>query len=178
MRLSISDTCRLRLLEEPDAAELHAQIEANRELLARWLPWAAGQTFEDTLGFIRGTRKQLERNDGMQLAIVCDERIVGMVGYRAVEWERRSTSIGYWLAAEQQGRGTMTEAVRALVDHAVSGWRLDRVEIGAAAENHRSRAIPERLGFRLEETVPEAEVVGARRLDRVVYAISAAEWRR
>lgn len=178
MRLSLSPTCRLRLLEESDAAELHALIEANRELLARWLPWAAEQAFEDTLDFIRRTREQVAGSDGFQLAIVCGEEIAGVVGYREVDWERRSTSLGYWLGAERQGRGTMTEAVRALVDHAVSGWRLDRVEIRAAVENRRSRAIPERLGFRLERTLPEAEVVEGRRFDTALYAISAADWPR
>jgi ribosomal-protein-serine acetyltransferase len=176
MRLSISASCRLRLLEESDAAELHALIEANRELLARWLPWAAEQTFEDTLDFIRRTGEQLTGNDGIQLAIACAGKIAGVVGYREVNWERRTTSLGYWLGAEHQGRGTMTEAVRALVDHAVSGWGLDRVEIRAAVENRRSRAIPERLGFRLEQTLPEAETVGGRALDSAVYAISAADW--
>ncbi|HEX8689269.1 MAG TPA: GNAT family protein [Solirubrobacterales bacterium] len=178
MRLSISATCRLRLLEESDATELQALIEANRDQLAHWLPWAAGQTFEDTLAFIRRTKEQLDGNDGFQLAVVCGEKIVGVVGYRQVDWGRRATSLGYWLDAGHQGRGTMTEAVRALVDHAVSGWRLDRVEIRVAVENGRSRAIPERLGFRLERTLPDAEVVNGRHHDSAVYAISAAEWLR
>ncbi len=177
MRLSLSDTCRLRLLEESDAAELHGLIEANRDLLARWLPWAAKQTFEDTLEFVGRTKEQPIGNDGFQLAIVCAERIAGVVGYRDVDWEQRSTSLGYWLGAEHQGRGTMTEAVRALVDHAVFGWRLDRVEIRAAVDNRRSRAIPERLGFRLERTLRAAEVVGGRQLDSAVYAVSAEAWR-
>jgi ribosomal-protein-serine acetyltransferase len=178
MRLSISDACRLRLLEESDAAGLHALIEANRELLAQWLPWASGQTFDDTLDFIRRTREQLAANDGFQAVIVCGGGIAGVVGYRGVDWHERSTSLGYWLGAEHQGRGTMTAAVRTLVDHAMSGWELDRVEIQAAVENRRSRAIPERLGFSLERTLPEAETIDGRALDCVVYAMSAADWMR
>jgi hypothetical protein len=50
-RLQISDDTYLRLLGETDARELHGLIEANRTYLARWLPWAASQTFEDTLDF-------------------------------------------------------------------------------------------------------------------------------
>jgi ribosomal-protein-serine acetyltransferase len=178
MRLAISEGRHLRLLEESDAAELHALIEANRALLARWLPWAAGQTYADTVDFLRRTKAQLAANDGFQLAVVCDGNIAGVVGYREVDWERRSTSLGYWLAAPQQGKGTMTEAVRALVDHAVRGWRLDRVEIRAAVGNRRSQAIAERLDFRFEQLLPEAELVDGRRLDSVVYAVTAADWRR
>jgi ribosomal-protein-serine acetyltransferase len=69
----------------------------------------------------------------------------------------------------------MTEAVRALVDHALSVWELNRVEIHAAAENRRSRAIPERLGFRQEGTLREAEFVDGRYLDTVVYSMLAAD---
>jgi GrpB-like predicted nucleotidyltransferase (UPF0157 family)/RimJ/RimL family protein N-acetyltransferase len=176
LRLPLSDSSYLRLLEESDAQELQALIEANRAYLARWLPWAGGQAFEDTLGFIRKTRKQLTGNDGFQAAIVYKESIVGVIGYHAVDWDDRSTRIGYWLAEEYQGRGKVTAAVRALVDHALSVWRLNRVEIRAAVENRRSRAIPERLGFRQEGTVRKAERVGDRYLDSVVYAMSAADW--
>lgn len=170
MPTPLAENPDLRLLEESDAAELHALIEANRVYLARWLPWAAAQTFEDTAGFIRRTREQLLANNGFQLAILSEQRIAGVVGYHGVDWARRSTRIGYWLAEEHQGQGTMTAAAVILVDHALSVWELDRVEIRAAVENRRSRAVAERLGFREENTLREAEQVGDRFLDQVVYA--------
>jgi ribosomal-protein-serine acetyltransferase len=175
-RLQIIDDAYLRLLEEADAPELHALVEANRAYLARWLPWAASQTFDDTLGFIRRARSQLSANDGFQVAIARGEGIVGMAGFHAVNWANRSTSIGYWLNEADQGKGTMTAAVRALVDHALSVWQLNRVEIRAATENRRSRSIPERLGFHREGTLRQAELVGDRYLDSVVYSMLAAGW--
>lgn len=166
----------LRLLAEADAEELYALIDSNRDHLSRWLPWAAGQTFEDTLVFIRKTTGQLTENNGLQVAIIYAGSIVGVVGYHSVDWSSRRTSIGYWLAEEHQGRGTMTEAAGALTDHALSVWGLNRVEIRAAVENHQSRAIPERLGFREEGTLRAAERVGDRILDNVVYSMLAADW--
>jgi ribosomal-protein-serine acetyltransferase len=44
-------------------------------------------------------------------------------------------------------------------------------------ENRRSRAIPERLGFRQEGTLRQAELVDARYLDSVMYSMLAADWR-
>ncbi len=176
MRLPLSGSAHLRLLDESDARELHALIEANRAYLASWLPWAAGQSAADTVDFIHKTRLQLTENDGFQTAIVCEERIAGVIGYLGVDWSNRSTGIGYWLAEEQQGRGTMTRAVRALTDHALSAWELNRVEIRAAVENRRSRAVPERLGFRHEGTLQEAERLGDRCLDCALYAMLAADW--
>jgi ribosomal-protein-serine acetyltransferase len=176
-RLQITDDVYLRLLDEADAQELHELIEANRAHIARWLPWAASQTLDDTLDFIHRTRSQLSTNDGFQTAIVLGERIVGVIGYHGVDWPNRSTRIGYWLDEGHQGRGTMTAAVRLLVDHALSAWRLNRVEIRAAVENRRSRAIPERLGFRQEGTLRQAELIDGRYLDSVMYSMLAADWR-
>jgi ribosomal-protein-serine acetyltransferase len=168
----------LRLLEEADADEVFALIDANRAHLALWMPWAEReQEPADVLPFIRATRRQIAENNGLQTAILDpDERIVGIVGFHAVDWEHRKTSIGYWLAADQQGRGTMTEAVRALVDLAFGTWKLNRVTIQAAPDNSRSRAVPQRLGFREEGVLREVERIGERRIDNVVYAMLAADW--
>jgi ribosomal-protein-serine acetyltransferase len=174
--LEIRGDCYLRLLDEADAQELHGLIETNRAYLARWLPWARNQDFDDTLGFIRGTRSQLSDNDGFQLAVILAEGIVGVIGYHGVDWGNRSTRIGYWLDEGHQGKGTMTAAVRLLVDHALAVWDLNRVEIRAAAENRRSRAIPERLGFHQEGTLRQAELIDGRYLDSVVYSMLAADW--
>jgi ribosomal-protein-serine acetyltransferase len=174
--LRLSNGTHLRLLEESDAEEIYALIDSDRDYLAEWVPWAAGQTLDGVLQFIRLTRRQFTDNNGFQAAIVSNGEIVGVTGFHAVDWANRATSIGYWLGERHQGRGTMTEAVRALVDHAFEAWTLNRVEIRAAPENHRSRAIPERLGFVEEGTLSEAERIGDRFLDNVVYATLASRW--
>jgi ribosomal-protein-serine acetyltransferase len=176
LRLELSDACWLQMLDESDAQELHSLIDANRSHLSRWMPWATGQDLADTLGFIRLTRRQLVDNNGFQAAIVSEGQIIGVVGFHAVDWAHRTTSIGYWLGENRQGRGTMTRAVRALVDHALKTWQLNRVEIRVATGNARSRAIPERLGFREEGTLRQVERIGDCYLDSVVYAMLACDW--
>jgi ribosomal-protein-serine acetyltransferase len=174
--LRLSDAHSLRLLEDSDAVELHALVEANRAYLSRWMPWASSQSLGDTSAFIESARRQAAENDGFQAAIVFEGRIAGVVGFHSVDWPHRKTSVGYWLGEEHQGRGTMTRAVRALVDHALRTWQLHRVEARVAPENVRSRAVLERLGFRREGTLRQAELVGGRFLDNVVYAVLAPEW--
>jgi ribosomal-protein-serine acetyltransferase len=144
------DSFGIRPLQTADAPELHALLEANRDYLARWLPWAAGQELTETESFIAETEAQLARNDGFQAALAPSGPIIGVVGFHSVDWTNRNTSIGYWLAESAQGHGIMTTAIRALVDHAFDEWDLHRIEIHSAPANHRSRAIPERLGFREE----------------------------
>jgi len=166
----------LRLLEERDAPELDAVVEANREYLARWMPWAADNTEQDTLDYIRRVRKQLADNDGLTTAITVDGRIAGSVGMVSVSWRDLSTEIGYWLAAEHQGRGIMTAAVRAYLDYAFDTLELNRVGVKAAIKNARSRAVPERLGFTYEGTEREAERLGGRAHDLASYSMLNTEW--
>jgi ribosomal-protein-serine acetyltransferase len=175
LRHELPEGYALRLLEESDAEEVYGVVDANREELARWMPWVHGERSpDDVLPFIRSTRKQIADNDGLQTVIVDPAgRIAGMVGTHTVDWANRKTSIGYWLARDHQGRGVMTAAVRVHVDHAFATWKLNRVTIEASVDNARSRAIPERLGFREEGVLREVE-----RIDHVVYSMLAADWSR
>jgi ribosomal-protein-serine acetyltransferase len=167
---------RLRAINEEDAPELYAVVAESREHLSRWMPWAAGQTLDATLEFIRQARKQAADNLGFQRAMIHQGRIVGTIGFHRVDWEHRLTSLGYWIAQDAQGRGVVTRSVRTLTDHAFDAWLLNRVEIRAGVENLRSRAIPERLGFVQEGVLREAELVGDRFVDHAVYSMLAREW--
>jgi ribosomal-protein-serine acetyltransferase len=141
------------------------------------MAWAAKQTPEQTLRFIQSTHRQIAEDDGFTAALVAGDRIVGVVGFHGIDWANRSASIGYWLSEDEQGRGTMTEAVRALVEHAFTQWKLNRVEIRADIENVRSRAVPERLGFHQEGVLRQAYRVNENRYsDDAVYSMLAAEW--
>ncbi len=170
------DRLGVRPLKAGDAAELYARIEANRDHLARWMPWAAGQDLAGTERFVAEAEQQLLEENGFQAKVEPGSEIIGVAGFHRIDWANRNTSLGYWLAEAAQGQGTMTTVVRALLDYAFYEWDLHRVEIHCAPANRRSRAIPERLGFREEAHLREAELVGGRYLDSVVYGMLAAEW--
>jgi ribosomal-protein-serine acetyltransferase len=170
------DSLGVRPLETEDAAELHALVELNRAHLARWLPWAAGQDLDGTERFLAEAEAQFARDDGFQARIAPEGEILGVVGFHSIDWTNRNTSLGYWLAADAQGKGTMTTVVSSLLDHAFYEWELHRVEIHCAPDNVRSRAIPERFGFREEARLRETELVAGRYLDSVVYGLLEVEW--
>jgi ribosomal-protein-serine acetyltransferase len=173
--LAIRDGAVLRPYSEDDAAELTAVVAENREHLARWLPWAATYGHQDSLDFIALSRAQIEAGEGFEGAIVVDGELVGGAGFHAVDRLNRSTSIGYWLAAEAQGGGLMTATVRALLDQAFGAWELHRVVIEAVVDNVRSRAIPERLGFTEEGVLREAKLIRGRYEDAALYAMLASD---
>lgn len=175
--LELPGGCRLRLVAADDADELYRLVDANRAHLAEWLPWVPAASLDSIREFIGRALRQADEDDGFQATIV-DEAgaIAGFIGFHAVDWNHRSTGLGYWLAEDRQGRGTMTEAVRALTSLAFEAWHLNRVEIRVAVGNTRSAALPERLGFVKEGVLRQAERHGGQFKDTVVYSMLAAEW--
>jgi ribosomal-protein-serine acetyltransferase len=172
---------RLRPLTEDDAVELYALIDANRAHLARWMQWAADQTPEKTLAFIRDTHARHAAGEGFQGAVVQARRrpgrarIVGVAGMHRIDRANMAVELGYWLAADAQGAGIMTAAVAALVQHAFADLGLHRVQICAAVDNVRSRALIERLGFAFEGVARGHYRIGDGWHDDAVYALLAGE---
>ena len=97
-----------------------------------------------------------------------------MIGHHEVDRPNRSTSLGYWLDASHQGKGIMTASCRAMINHAFKELDLHRVVIRCATENHRSRAIPERLGFTLEGVARQSEWLYDHFVDLAVYGMLRA----
>ncbi|WP_035299487.1 GNAT family N-acetyltransferase [Brevibacillus thermoruber] len=169
----------LKRLEPADAEEMFWLTDVNRPYLRQWLPWLdMVREVKDTARFIALTIDQHHRRQGTHYGIWYNGRLAGTLGVHSIDWANRKTSIGYWLGAQFQGKGLMTQAVAAYLDHLVFGeWDLERVAIQAATGNHKSRAIPERLGFRLEGVLRSNEFLYDHYVDHAVYGMLAAEWR-
>lgn len=173
----LTDELSLVLLEPRHAGALFRAVDENRAHLRQWLPWVdLTRSPDDSREYIRGTQKQFGADKGFQTALVVRGEVAGMIGHTGIAWERRGTALGYWLAEKHQGRGYMTLACRAYVDHAFGELGLNRVEIRAATGNVRSRAIPERLGFTLEGVVRDTEWLYDHFVDHAVYGLLAREW--
>jgi ribosomal-protein-serine acetyltransferase len=174
---NIRDGVCVKLLEERHAPELFAVVDRERAYLREWLPWVDMSTeVEHTLNFIKTSLQQFAGNDGFAGGIWCGDEFIGGIGTHRIDWLNRRVEIGYWISQKFQGRGIVTDACRAVIDHAFHEWKLNRVEIHCAPENEKSCAIPKRLGFQFEATLREAQLVNGKYMDVSVYAMLAREW--
>jgi len=137
----------------------------------------ATESPQDSASFVRAAEAQAGAGTGLHLAIRDQGALAGVVGYRRLD-PPANLDIGYWLGDGFEGRGLMTAACRTLLTHAFAAAAAHRVQIRAAPGNARSRAVPERLGFRLEGVLREAEYLPSGWVDHCVYAMVAGEWAR
>ena len=161
-----------------DAEPAFAAVEHNREHLRQWLPWVDyTRTSADIRDFISRVQVQFDANQGPQVGIWVNGAFSGSLGCHAIDWANRSSSIGYWIDAAQQGRGLITRCCVVMLDYLFHEMALHRVEIRCGTGNRRSCAIPERLGFTREGVVREAEWVNDRWVDLVVWGMLEQDWR-
>ncbi|KJK75877.1 hypothetical protein H634G_09242 [Metarhizium anisopliae BRIP 53293] len=116
----------LRRWKLSDAAELHAAASSSAVELARWMPWAAdGYDLTKAQQFLDFTSKAWDNGESYDFAII----------------------VGYWLAKEATGRGLATRAA-SLLTRTAFAVGAEHVQIRHDERNHRSGAIPRRLGFK------------------------------
>ncbi len=152
-------------------------VDTQRDYLGRWLPWVAHT--HSVIPLRQYIRESMRFNSGGQRLtwfIWYDDRIVGSVGLVRVDAHNRSGEIGYWLSRQVQGRGIMTRAVAALVRYAFTSLELHRLVIKAPVENHRSRAVAERLGFQLEGILRQALQLRGAWFDLALYSCLREGW--
>lgn len=177
MQITINHELMLRTITLDDAETVFALTDTSRAYLREWLPWLDfTKELADTKSYIEGCIAGYEAKSSMSFVIIFHDKIVGIAGFNTINHANKIAAIGYWLSADAQGHGIMTTTVQALLQYAFVELQLNKVEIRAAVGNTKSRAIPERLGFKTEGTIRAAEWLYDHYVDHVVYGMLASEW--
>ena len=166
----------VRTLTPDDDGRMFELVEANRDRLRPWMPWEPRtQGPADTRVFIErslASETDLEAN-GLWL----DGELVGTIGFR-IDPPDEKGELGYWIDRGAEGRGIVTRACRRFLAFGFDELGLHRIELHAAVQNRRSRAVAERLGMVQEGITRESERVAVGFNDSVVYGLLVGEWRR
>ncbi len=176
--IPVRENCELRLRTEGDAAAFFKLVDQNRQYLRKWLPWVdATKSANDTLKYIQACISKMETRESMDLGIWYEGQWVGSIGFHYWDKTNRKDTIGYWLAEPFQGKGIMTDSVRALIKYGFEEMNLNRIEILCAVQNTKSRAIPKRLGFHLEGTCRQNEWLYDHFIDAASYSLLVGDWK-
>lgn len=175
--IKIDSELTLRAIRESDAGELFRLVNRCRPYLSEWLPWVGATKFEkDTFDFILSQKRAQREGTGLSFVILKNKTIVGMISYISIQPRIPSAEIGYWLGEKFQGEGIMLRACKALVGYGFTKLKFHRIVIQCAEENHKSRAIPEKLNFKYEGTRRDSARIRDVYLSLAVYSMISHEF--
>jgi len=176
--ISVDGSICLRPWTTDDVEPLFDAVMADREHIARWMTWADGDyTIDKADEFIAACLAGYASTTSLlDFAIEVDGAVAGGMGVPRSAVEHREYEIGYWLTRPLTGRGIVTRSTQSLTDYLFRDHGAHRVQIAALAENHASRAVAERLGFRLEGVFVNSRLNRGEWQDMAWYAITEDEW--
>ena len=172
---AIDEQAILRTLTLDDADVVFRAVDDNRDRLGPYMPWErTTRSPGDVRAFIERSLASVTDRDANGIWV--GEEYVGNVGLR-VDVAMHAGELGYWNVRGFEGRGLITKACRRLIQYGFGERQLHRIEIQAAADNGRSRAVAERLGFTFEASIRDGHRhPDGRFVDQVVYGLLEHEW--
>ncbi|MDH4422242.1 MULTISPECIES: GNAT family N-acetyltransferase [Bacillus] len=167
----------IRMPKPGDGKVVYDAIQASMQELKPWMVFAQKeQTAEEIEESIRKSHIQFLQREDLRLLVFSKEtgEFIASSGLHRINWDIPQFEIGYWIDSRFSGKGYMVEAAKGITDYAFSELKANRVEIRCDSLNKKSRAIPEKLGFKLEGILESASVaVDSNRLrDMCVFAMT------
>jgi aminoglycoside 6'-N-acetyltransferase len=175
--LAVTEHLVLRRMTNHDAATLAAY--RSDPVQARYQSWEAPYPVDSARALITEMRDMRFAQPGawLQIGIETDRRLIGDVAVRVDGDEPRQATVGFTLAADAQGRGFATEALRTVISLLFTEHGVHRISADCDARNDRSVALLERIGMRREAHHRKSAWCKGEWTDEYVYAILAEEWR-
>ncbi|MCW8997762.1 MAG: GNAT family N-acetyltransferase, partial [Kangiellaceae bacterium] len=158
-------------LVEPSFAPIYFEIVSReREYLSEWLLWPPlAKSEEFFLNFITKSLHEYADGKTMVCAIIHGNELVGNVGLHNISDPEKSGEIGYWLRERFQGKGIVSRAVKQMMMVGFELYSLNTIFIEAAMENTSSRAVCERLGFKLDKVNAKPSELHGREVTHAIY---------
>ena len=178
----ILDDVRIRPLELRDGDAVFRYLTTD-PTISQWtrIPWP--YTRDHLNGFLSQVDQHHSGSSDVVAAVVVgdSDELVGCCGIHRIgaRWQSGSSFIpnelGYWLGAEQRGRGVMRRAASLLVQLGLTKLALDCVNVQTHVGNASSQHVIRSIGFRFTETVLGADVVDDD-TDHDRFVMTATDW--
>ena len=175
LELIVDQNIRLKEIGFEHLRPIFNTIDSQRAYLGEWLPFVE---LTKDISFTNQFIENYLNSDKINLtfAITYQKKFAGLIGLKDTDTDNQKTEIGYWLSENQQGFGIITRSCKTLINYIFQSNNINRIQIKAATENLKSRAIPERLGFTFEGIEREGELHNRGFVDLAIYGLLKNEW--
>ena len=127
------------------AEEIYAAVDKSRENLKKWLPWAETTlSAEDEFMYLSDWCDKHWR-EGTAFAYLIrksdNSEFLGVIDIIKVDEKNKTSEIGYWLSSDAEGKGYMSEALKALEPELFKAG-INRIEIRNDPQIHIPQTLP------------------------------------
>jgi [ribosomal protein S5]-alanine N-acetyltransferase len=171
----------LRPVRVKDAAVWRDTRVRNAAWLRAWEPTnPETPLYRSSLGpyvsMARTMRREARQGLTVPWVVTYGGRFAGQLTVGSIVWgSARSAQVGYWIDEALAGRGITPTALAMAMDHCFFVIGLHRVEATIRPENHASRRVVEKLGFREEGLRRRSLHIDGAWRDHLSYAMTAED---
>lgn len=166
----------LRQITVADADDLFA-IFSDEQTMEYWSCRPYTSVSQASM-LIESLEETIRQETGIHWAITLrsENRLIGRCGFNEWRKQHRRGEISYIIARNAWGKGTVSEALRVMLDYGFKEMNLHSVEAGVTPGNEGSTRLLERLGFRLEGHLRESYLAEDRFVDSLIYSLLQRDW--
>lgn len=152
------------------AKAMFHQVDQNRAHLRQFMPWEEKtKSVQDTKSYLDLMDNNWKERSEFDYGIFHNGDYIGNFGVHGLNWQNGRCEVGYWIAADFEGAGYISEALAA-VEEVIFQMDFHRIEIRCSINNLRSAKVARNNGYILDGTLRELNVENGRRADQLVFS--------
>ncbi|MGY0036299.1 GNAT family N-acetyltransferase [Pedobacter sp. NJ-S-72] len=140
---------KLRKLEDADAPAIH-ELRSD-PAVNKFIGRTASTGITDALTHIAMINKLIQNNSSVYWAITLKDTLIGTICLWNIDIPKQTVEIGYELIPGYQGKGLMTEAIKAVIHYGFEEIKAEIITAFPSTDNISSVKILENNGFKLSD---------------------------
>jgi ribosomal-protein-alanine N-acetyltransferase len=165
----------LRVPRHSDFRQWTALRTASENFLRPWEPaWASDHLSRRSFANrVYWAQRAISKGSGVPLFLIrrSDNALLGAITLDNIRrGPAQAGTVGYWIGAAVARQGLMQEALTGVVHYAFTALDLSRIESACLPENHASRGVLEKCGFKYEGVAQSYLQIDGRWRNHVLYA--------
>ncbi len=176
--LIVTERLLLRLATKEDIRNILAYYTENKTYLTPFSPLWPVDFFTQEYWHTQVENNYLEFINDLSLKLFIftiknPTRIIGLINFRNfVRGSAQFCYLGYNLAEAEQGKGYMTEALKAAIQYVFQELNMHRIMANYMPDNQRSGNLLNRLGFVVEGYAKEYLLINGKWQDHILTSIT------
>ncbi|UXY13212.1 50S ribosomal protein L7/L12-serine acetyltransferase [Kosakonia sp. ML.JS2a] len=170
-RITVNERITLHAVNDRFVDDLYKLVVKNRDWLQQFLDWPQHvHSVEDTRKTVQSNVILHQRGYAKMFMILCEEKLVGVLAFNAIEPLNKTAYIGYWMDENACGQGLLSQSMQAMIDFYARRGTVRRFVIKCRVANRASNQVASRNGFTLEGCLKQAEFLNGHYDDQHIWA--------